>query len=57
LTPVVVISQIACGIWLCTSFISGTARSYGKVMSNLPAVKANTAVDGFLMIMYSTPSR
>jgi len=55
--PPEVISQIACGIWLCTSFNNGAVRLYGQIMSNLPETNANTAVDMFLMIGYSMPSR
>ncbi len=50
-------SQIALGIWLSIFFLSATVRLYGKVMSNVPAVKANVAVDRLLMIVYSIPSR
>ncbi len=57
LRPTGPISQIACGIWLFTSLSSGTVRLYGKTMSNLPETNANTAVDKFLMIVYSMPSR
>jgi hypothetical protein len=34
-------SQIACGTWLLTSFISGIDTLNGNVMSNLPAAKAS----------------
>jgi hypothetical protein len=50
-------SQIASGIWLLTSFKSGTVRVYGKVMSSWPEINANVAVDRLRMIVYSMPSR
>ena len=56
-TPVGANSQIACGICAFTSFHSGTEVPYGQVMSNLPAMKANVAVDRLLTIVYSMPSR
>ena len=52
-----VISQIACGIWLFTSFNSGTVRLYGKVMSNFPAMNAKVAVERLRTMVYSMPSR
>ena len=57
LRPTGPIMQLACGIWLFTSFNSGTVRLYGKAMSNFPETNAKTAVDRFLMIVYSMPSR
>ena len=57
LTPVGVISPIACGTWLCTSFSSGTVRLYGQTMSNLPETNPSIAVDMFLMIGNSMLSR
>jgi hypothetical protein len=56
-TFVVSRSQIACGICLFTSFISGTVTWNGKVMSNFPATKARIAVERFGMIVYSMPWR
>ena len=50
-------SQIACGAWVLMSFNSGIETSNGKVMSNLPAMKARIAVERFGMIVYSMPSR
>jgi hypothetical protein len=32
-------------------------RLYGKAVSNFPEINAKTAVDKFLMIVYSIPSR
>jgi hypothetical protein len=57
LRPTGPISHSACGIWFFMTLSSGTVRLYGKVMSNFPETAANTAVDRFLMIVYSTPSR
>jgi len=57
LPPDDVISHIACGIWVCTSFNSGTVRLYGQIMSNFPEANARIAVDMVLMIGYSMPSR
>ena len=50
-------SQTACGACAFTSFSNGTVTSYGKVRSNLPAMKARIAVERFGMIVYSMPSR
>ena len=55
--PPEVISQIACGIWLCRSFNNGAVRLYGQIMSNLPETKASIAVDIFWMIGNSMASR
>ena len=52
-----VTSQVAVGIWLCTSYSIGIVTSYGKVMSKFPAIKASIAVDRFGMIVHSAPSR
>jgi len=46
-------SQTACGAWVLASFNSGTVTSYGKVRSNLPAMKARIAVERLGMIVYS----
>ena len=50
-------AQVASGSCFLASFKSGTCRKNGEVMSNLPATKARMPVDGFLMIVYSMPSR
>jgi len=50
-------SQIACGACAFTSFRSGIVTSVGKVMSNLPAMKARMAVDRLGMMVNSMPSR
>ena len=52
-----VVSQIAFGSCECTSFSSGMLTSVGKVMSNLPAMKARIAVERFGMMVNSMPSR
>jgi hypothetical protein len=52
-----VVSQIARGAWLLTSFKSGSETPYGKVMSTFPAVNANILVERLGMIVYSMPSR
>jgi len=57
LTAIGANSQIASGIWLTTSFSSGSVPLYAKVMSNFPATNANIAVDRLRMIVYSMPSR
>ena len=56
LTLVGLSSQIACGAWRAKSLVSGTDKP-PKVMSNFPLTNANTAVETFLIIVYSTPSR
>ena len=57
LTLVGATTQTAFGAWLLTSLSSGIDTSVGKVMSNLPAVKARIAVERFGMMVYSMPSR
>ena len=51
------ISQIADGAWFLTSFTVWTVCSYGKVMSNWPAIKARVWVERFGMIVHSIASR
>ena len=55
--PFDVIAQIARGSWLCTSFNNGAVRLPGQIMSNWLETNAITAVDMFLMIGNSMPSR
>jgi hypothetical protein len=50
-------SHTASGAWDLMSFRSGIVTSVGKVMSNLPAMKARIAVDRFGMMVNSSPSR
>jgi len=50
-------SQIACGAWFWICFISGIDRMPTANRSKFPAAKAMIAVDGFLMIVNSMPSR
>ena len=49
-------SQIACRRLALDILQQGTVTN-GKVMSNLPAIKARIAVDRFGMMVYSMPSR
>ena len=51
------ISQTACGACFWRSASKGTETSLGKVMSNLPATNASSAVERLGMIWYSIPSR
>src|SRR6202045_1344280 len=57
LTFVGVSSQIASDVWLFRSFKTGICKKKGEVKSTLPAANAMTPVDGFLIIVYSMPSR
>ena len=50
-------TQTAFGACCLTSLSSGIVTSVGKVMSNLPATKARIAVERFVMMVYSMPSR
>src|SRR6516162_3662400 len=50
-------TQIAFGAWDLMSLSRGTVTSVGKVMSNLPAMKARIAVERFGMMVNSMPSR
>src|SRR5580704_19254550 len=50
-------AQIASARCFCRSWVSGMVNVPAKVSSYLPATKARIAVERFLMIVYSIPSR